>query len=567
MKKLNLLQRIAAFVIDGTVALFCFQTVALLISYFYFLPFFPGYWGIWVAYYIVAYRCFGSTLGEAFFKGEMVSDDCRIPTLVRIVLREVLTSLPGLMFWLTCGNQLSIKRTLIMVLLFIILRCFRKRVSGIKILRSGDKATSADKPAYIRKLCVVYLSVILIGCGARIINTVVTNDIKNITEAPLDVVPRPTGNSVREYADFLKDKRQDINDYILGLFENYDHVILCERHHQEMTQYDMIYDLVTDSRFVDKVGVVFTEIGCAESRDDYKDFLYTSFSDDSLVEKGLASFLTDNQSVHLLWPNTNWFNFLKRMYYFNHGKENKVEILFADRNWIDRGLLHARDSIMADNIISTVETDSIGKSLIIMNYRHSYLTPGNCGYYVDRKFPGKVANVMINFAKTDIISLLSGEEATEPLQNGRWDVAFEQMPDDEFAFDFKDSPFGSDDFDHFVLPWSMERGKKYQDMFTGMIYYKAPEKQYTSIGFSHLFDPENITRLKEREQLMPGYSLEYWYFLKDGEQITEGKEIYHKVAHKTNVLFWGICLFSLLLDGLIYVCWMLKSYSVRKITP
>ncbi len=54
--------------------------------------------------------------------------------------------------------------------------------------------------------------------------------------------------------------RQDINDYVMGLFEKYDYVVLCERHHQDMTQYDMIYDLVTDSRFVDNVGVVFKEI-------------------------------------------------------------------------------------------------------------------------------------------------------------------------------------------------------------------------------------------------------------------------------------------------------------------
>ena len=52
----------------------------------------------------------------------------------------------------------------------------------------------------------------------------------------------------------------------MELFDKYDHVILCERHHQEMTQDDMIFDLITDKRFVDKVGVVFTEIGCAESR-------------------------------------------------------------------------------------------------------------------------------------------------------------------------------------------------------------------------------------------------------------------------------------------------------------
>ena len=78
-----------------------------------------------------------------------------------------------------------------------------------------------------------------------------------------------------------------------------------------MTQHDMIYNLVTDKRFVDSVGVVFTEIGSAESRKAYKMFINTSFPNDTVVDKELASFLMENQTVHLLWPNTNWFDFLK----------------------------------------------------------------------------------------------------------------------------------------------------------------------------------------------------------------------------------------------------------------
>lgn len=102
--------------------------------------------------------------------------------------------------------------------------------------------------------------IILSGCLARLANTVSTNDKAFLVESPWKTVPRPTASSVSKYVDYLKNNRQDINDYVMGLFEKYDHVVLCERHHQDMTQYDMIYDLLTDSRFVDNVGVVFTEI-------------------------------------------------------------------------------------------------------------------------------------------------------------------------------------------------------------------------------------------------------------------------------------------------------------------
>ena len=44
--------------------------------------------------------------------------------------------------------------------------------------------------------------------------------------------------------------------------------------------------------------------------------------------------------------------------------------MFADRNWIDRTELAHRDSVMADNIIKTIESDSLKKSLIIMLSLH-----------------------------------------------------------------------------------------------------------------------------------------------------------------------------------------------------
>ena len=382
-------------------------------------------------------------------------------------------------------------------------------------------------------------------------------------------MPRPTVSSVSKYVDYLNNNRQDINDYVMGLFEKYDYVVLCERHHQDMTQYDMIYDLVTDRRFVDKVGVVFTEIGCAESRDAYRTLVETTFPNDTLLEKSLASFLMENQTVHLLWPNTNWFTFLKKMYYFNHDKEKKVEIMFADRNWIDRTELAQRDSVMADNIIRTIESDSLKKSLIIMNYRHAFFTPGCCGEYIQRRFPGKVANVMINNAKLDFLSLAigkvtTGNEIARPdLRHGEWDVAFEQMPTDAFAFDLKDSPFGKDNFDYFAVPWAMENGMQYQDMFNGFIYYKSLIDHRASVGFNHLFDPENVAKLQEREKLIPGYWLGAWEFLKEGPQVTEGKDIYFEYNRLINTAFLWICLSALLLGCIMSITTIIKYRRVK----
>ncbi len=553
MRKTNILQRLGTFVIDAHTIIFLFQIVAFLISPFYFLPLFPGIWLVWIMYYVVSYTTVRKTLGESFFNAQVVANKGFVPVWIKILLREAFTSFPALIAWTLCWNRLVPMRSIAIFVVLLLMICLRRKIFGISLVKCEQNTITTKRPFY-KTSTGIFLMIILGGVLARVVNTICTNDKAFLVESPLKAVPRPTASSVSQYVDYLKNNRQDINDYVMGLFGKYDYVVLCERHHQDMTQYDMIYDLVTDSRFVDKVGVVFTEIGCAESRDAYRTLVETTFPNDTLLEKGLASFLMENQTVHLLWPNTNWFTFLKRMYNFNHDREKKVEIMFADRNWIDRTELAQRDSVMADNIIKTIESDSLKKSLIIMNYRHAFFTTGCCGEYIQRRFPGKVANVMINNVKLDLLSLALGKEIARPdLRHGEWNVAFEQMPTDAFAFDFKDSPFGEDNFDYFALPWAKENDMQYQDMFNGFIYYKALIDHRASVGFNHLFDSENIAKLQERERLLPGYWLGAWYFLKDGPQVTEGKDIYFEYNKLLNIIFLWICLSALLLGCIMLV--------------
>ncbi len=502
MRKTNIFQRLGAFLIDAFTVVFLFQIVAFLLSPFCFLPLFPGVWFVWIVYYIASYCTFGKTLGESFFDAQIVANKGFVPVWIKIILREAFTSFPALIAWTLCWNQFVAKRSIAIFVVLLLLICLRRKMFGISLVKREQDTIATKRPFY-KTSAGIFLMIILSGCLARIANTVCTNDKAFLVESPWKSVPRPTASSVSKYVDYLKNNRQDINDYVMGLFEKYDYVVL---------------------------------------------------PNDTLLEKRLASFLMENQTVHLLWPNTNWFTFLKRMYYFNHDREKKVEIMFADRNWIDRTELAQRDSVMADNIIKTIESDSLKKSLIIMNYRHAFFTPGCCGEYIQRRFPGKVANVMINNVKLDFLSLALGKEIARPdLRHGEWNVAFEQMPTDAFAFDLKDSPFGKDNFDYFALPWAMENGMQYQDMFNGFIYYKALADHRASVGFNHLFDPENRAKLEEREKLLPGYWLGAWEFLKEGPQVTEGKDIYFEYNKSINIIFFWICLAALLLGCLMSV--------------
>lgn len=547
--KLNILSKLLILLVDATFSFFLFQIVAGLSAYFYYIPPVSGFLGTWMGYYILCYTIWHRTLGQYFFNAGIIDSGRKKSFVVRIIFRELTSSLPGIVLLLFGWNYLSPIRLLVTLLVCGIFVIFRRKIFGITIARR-EQAASCNGKTVFKSITYIFTALIISATIVRVINTLSTNSESLIKERPMYAVPRPSGHSVRNYTDFLRKNKSDIKDYIFSLFEKYDHIILCERAHREMTQYDMIYDIVSDNRFVDSIGNVFTEIGCADSRKAYKLFTDKEYKNEEEIDSCLASFMTVNQSVHLLWPNTNWFNFLKRLYYFNHGKSKQVSLLFSDRNWIDRTGLDSRDSIMAGNIISTLKTDSLRKSLIIMNYRHAYLTPGNCGHYISKAFPGKVANVMVNTGSVSLIDILSGKETLMPALHGKWDAAFRQVGDSDYAFDFEGSPFGEDDFDHFFIPSAHVRALKYKDMFTGFIHYKAPEEQFESIGYNHILDPDNEKRLRVRESMMKGYSLDYWKeLLKNGIVRQDGIELYYSSGIKQNRIYIAMCALAAILIG------------------
>ena len=47
--------------------------------------------------------------------------------------------------------------------------------------------------------------------------------------------------AITKYVNFLETQNTSAKDYVLELFKKFDVVVLCERNHGEMTQYDLIY--------------------------------------------------------------------------------------------------------------------------------------------------------------------------------------------------------------------------------------------------------------------------------------------------------------------------------------
>ena len=278
------------------------------------------------------------------------------------------------------------------------------------------------------------------------------------------------------YEDFLASQNLSAKEYILSLFKKYDIVILCERDHRELTQYDLILEVISDERFRSEVGNVYTEIGNFQRNNFLNEYLCNdALSDVSAKRKALE--IQRNSYGAGLWEKSNYAYFIYGVWDINKVDDNDVNIYNLDigiRDWATAtaedirerdSLMPQRDSILADNFLRAYNVSSTEKALVILNFRHAFVKDigksANAGRYIAELFPGKVANVMISGTS------LSYDMSLTAIAQGRWDASFMNAGKENVGFDLAGSPFGQTRFDMIPLP---DCGN-YEDWFTGMVYY------------------------------------------------------------------------------------------------
>ncbi len=63
-------------------------------------------------------------------------------------------------------------------------------------------------------------------------------------------------------AQFLAAQNTSAKEYILSQFADHDLVIVCERDHKELTQYELLRDVISDPRFIERVNRLHRGWGC-----------------------------------------------------------------------------------------------------------------------------------------------------------------------------------------------------------------------------------------------------------------------------------------------------------------
>lgn len=113
---MNYIKRLLGFLVDTTVCFFIYLIVAFIMSYFVFLPFFRGFFLIWVIYYVICYLKWKRTLGQTIINYGVSDNGGNKSYPVRIVLKEGFTSIPAVILLIFGWQHLSIIRTLLMII-------------------------------------------------------------------------------------------------------------------------------------------------------------------------------------------------------------------------------------------------------------------------------------------------------------------------------------------------------------------------------------------------------------------------------------------------------------------
>jgi len=310
------------------------------------------------------------------------------------------------------------------------------------------------------------------------------------------------------------------------LFEKYDLIVRCERFHPEVTQYDLIHARAADPRFQQQAGHIFMENGTRTLRPLVESFLIDDTLTESQAQEQLRRIFRDFD-----WGGSssriNVYEFFQKVHRLNRSlpKDRRVHLYPSDLDfdWSQatpeshsalRRQLGRRDQIMADNIVATfneIRTSATrNKALVVMNYRHAFphlhverggksRTFENTAGFLMAAYPGRVANVMMNNARV-LPGSSDNHAVISAIQDGKWDAAFAALGHPSVGFDFQESPFGADEFDYFAVPFSI--GKKYEDVFTGYMFFQPLDAHRMAFSIPGLLDPSFVDEMLRRGRIM-----------------------------------------------------------------
>lgn len=490
-----------ALIVDFTTIVLMTSAIDCIINDFFYLPYFHLLSIVLFIFHIVAGWLKGKTIGKINSGIEIIGKNSN-QSLIQSLKREVVFKfglsflLPALLFNLIgIAEPFNIFMNVIWLsgIFIIMYYVLTGKLWWNDLAQTKKGIVRLSKKDKIVNYCVTVFIIASLLLFLRYSNNKIQDPKTKVFgfNYPLYYPEYPTNSRVNKYTDFLAKQNTSPRDYILNLFEKYDIVVLAESYHGESTQWELISEIVSDKRFVQNVGNVFTEYGSKRHQNKVDTFLRTVYSSDKEVEKASASLME--------YMSGGFYYFMKNLNKLNctlpdslKVREHYTDILdwdyLATYRYYEKNLnLDQRDSLMAQVTIdwykNNLQRGKKRKCLVVTNTRHAFgyaggiekikkldiyhVSSGNQGQYIFEAFPQTTACIVQNSINDKTKSVFM--PLSMPIHSGIWEKAFKQNHYKPVGFDLADSPFGKDKLDFHPLRGD---GTKvlYQDIFTGVIF-------------------------------------------------------------------------------------------------
>jgi len=322
-------------------------------------------------------------------------------------------------------------------------------------------------------------------------------------------------DSIKQFVDYLTNGNHlSPKEYIFQSFEKNDIIILSERNHKELKQYELIIDILKDERFK---GNIYTEVGVFNAEKQINEFL---------KKEGLSKQEKEIQLLNIykildystIWENYNYYFLLSSIYDINQHRKEKDKIFLSpldvEFSWnsikcqeqyemfhnmmrtndINRNEIMGKHFIMGYQRSKRNNSNKI-KALVILNTYHGYIkTPSflplptmpnilTTAEFIYKTYPTATKGILLNGYGFSPVKLVA---------DGKWDAAFKINGNKNLGFDFKNTPFGTTKFDMYNFGGNDYAIVNFEYIFDGFIFFTPFEDFELAVGIPNIFNDKEF---------------------------------------------------------------------------
>lgn len=310
---------------------------------------------------------------------------------------------------------------------------------------------------------------------------------------------------ISKYMQDFSNGNHEIVDFVLDLYDRYDIVVLGERDHRDTTQYTFICDIISDTRFIDNVGYVYTEVGCNTATNSANDLIKGEYKNEGEFKAACVNHMR-REEWWPLWEKWNRYQFLRDLWQINDtlSAERKITIGLTDVNFpwdnvktaddYDRFYnveTNNRDYIMATNFSYMFnhqpKKNGKHKALLITNTPHaiSDSIAKNEGWLIKQGYGDRVVIVLMNWDEY-------WQKDYTLLDNGRVDAAFYLTGNEPTALRLDECELGNFKIGE----------QKLKDVADAMVFDVPVDKFVMKCGLDGLITPDFEAEIMRRNEIV-----------------------------------------------------------------